>query len=91
MTRIVDQGPGMDRTGIALPQGRTLGGSTAINGMVCNRGQPEDCDEWASLGNPGWAVTDVLGCFRHCHHANICAATMMVAEKGVDMLLAGGR
>ena len=61
--------PGMDRTGIALPQGRTLGGSTAINGMVYNRGQPEDYDEWAALGNPGWSYANVLGCFQRTESA----------------------
>ena len=31
---------------VAVPQGRTLGGSTAINGLVYNRGQAEDFDAW---------------------------------------------
>lgn len=49
---------------IALPQGRTLGGSTSINGMVYNRGQREDYDNWAALGNPGWSFDDVLPYFK---------------------------
>lgn len=49
---------------IALPQGRTLGGSTAINGLVYNRGQAQDFDEWAARGNPGWAYADVLPYFK---------------------------
>lgn len=49
---------------IGLPQGRTLGGSTAINGMVYNRGQREDFDRWAALGNPGWSYDEVLPFFR---------------------------
>lgn len=49
---------------IPLPQGRTLGGSTAINGLVYNRGQPEDYDGWAALGNPGWSFAEVLPYFR---------------------------
>ena len=61
--------PGMERTGVALPQGRTLGGSTAINGMVYNRGHPQDYDEWAALGNPGWSYADVLGHFQRTEAA----------------------
>src|SRR5438128_11933452 len=36
---------------IPVPQGRTLGGSTAINGLVYNRGLPSDYDGWAAAGN----------------------------------------
>jgi choline dehydrogenase len=49
---------------IPLPQGRTLGGSTSINGMVYNRGQSEDFDEWSALGNRGWSYRDVLPYFK---------------------------
>lgn len=56
-----------DRTGgrrVPLPQGRTAGGSTAINGLVYNRGQAEDYDGWAAQGNPGWSFADLLPYFR---------------------------
>ena len=46
---------------IAVPRGRVLGGSSAINGLVFNRGQPTDFDVWAQLGNPGWSYADILG------------------------------
>jgi len=49
---------------ISLPQGRALGGSTLINGLVYNRGQREDYDQWEALGNPGWSYDSVLPCFR---------------------------
>ena len=49
---------------IPIPQGRTLGGSTSINGLVYNRGQAADFDHWASLGNPGWSFADVLPYFK---------------------------
>lgn len=49
---------------IPVPQGRTLGGSTAINGLVYNRGQAEDFDGWAAAGNPGWSYQEVLPYFK---------------------------
>jgi choline dehydrogenase len=42
------------------PRGRVLGGSSAINGLIYVRGQPEDYDHWAALGNAGWGWRDVL-------------------------------
>ena len=49
---------------IPLPQGRTLGGSTSINGLVYNRGQAQDYDNWAAMGNGGWGYADVLPYFQ---------------------------
>lgn len=48
---------------IFTPRGKTLGGTSMINGMVYLRGDPEDYDEWLSLGNSGWAWQDVLPYF----------------------------
>ncbi|MGI4859958.1 MAG: GMC family oxidoreductase [Janthinobacterium lividum] len=49
---------------IKLPQGRTLGGTTSINGMIYNRGQAADYDEWAANGGPGWSYREVLPYFQ---------------------------
>ncbi len=49
---------------IATTQGRTLGGSSSINGMVYNRGQPADLDNWAQRGNRGWGYDDMLPYYR---------------------------
>lgn len=48
---------------VPLPQGRVAGGSTSINGLVYNRGQPEDYDAWAAQGNPGWSFAELLPYF----------------------------
>lgn len=56
-----------DSTGqrrIPVPRGRMLGGSSSINGMVFVRGQAQDFDTWAQLGNRGWSYQDVLPLFR---------------------------
>ena len=46
-----------------LPRGKVLGGSSSINGMVYVRGQAEDFNHWAQLGNRGWSFDDVLPYF----------------------------
>ncbi len=58
--------PGDGTAGRRIPttQGRTLGGSSSINGMVYNRGQKADFDHWAQRGNRGWGYTDVLPYFK---------------------------
>ena len=44
--------------------GKMLGGSSAINGMVYIRGQAQDYDHWAQLGNRGWSWQDVLPVYK---------------------------
>ncbi|MFD1611442.1 GMC family oxidoreductase [Sphingomonas tabacisoli] len=46
------------------PRGKTLGGSSAINGMIYIRGQAADYEAWEALGNPGWGWGEMLRCFR---------------------------
>jgi choline dehydrogenase len=48
---------------IRIVQGRIVGGSSSINGLAHNRGQAEDFDDWASLGNEGWDYASVLPYF----------------------------
>ena len=57
-----DEGTGQRR--IPIPRGKLLGGSSSINGMVFVRGQSQDYDHWAQLGNRGWSYREVLPIFR---------------------------
>lgn len=56
--------PSLDGRTVRWARGKTLGGSSAINGMVYMRGHPLDFDHWASLGNEGWGWDDVLPYFK---------------------------
>ena len=49
---------------LPVPRGRLLGGSSAINGLAFVRGQAQDFDTWAQMGNQGWAYEDVLPFFK---------------------------
>ena len=59
-----EPGEGTAGRPISTTQGRTLGGSSSINGMVYNRGQRADFDSWAQRGNRGWGYDDVLPYFK---------------------------
>ena len=56
--------PGLNGRRLAWPRGRTLGGSSSINGHVYMRGTWQDYDGWRDLGNPGWGWEEVLPFFK---------------------------
>lgn len=56
--------PYADNRKFLAPRGKTLGGSTSINGMLYVRGHPRDYDEWRQLGAAGWSYADVLPYFK---------------------------
>jgi choline dehydrogenase len=53
---------------IDWPRGRTLGGSSSINGMLYVRGAPADFDGWAQMGCHGWSYDEVLPYFKKSEH-----------------------
>ncbi len=59
-----DPDPNMLDRRIYWPRGKTLGGSSSINGLIFIRGQREDYDHWRDQGNPGWGWEDCLPYFR---------------------------
>jgi choline dehydrogenase len=59
-----EPGPYTGGRSIYAPRGKTLGGSSSINGHIYNRGQHQDFDTWAQMGNRGWSYSDVLPYFK---------------------------
>ena len=53
----------MNNRSIRYPRGKTLGGSSSINGLLWIRGQSNDYDNWRQQGNAGWSWNDVLPYF----------------------------
>jgi choline dehydrogenase-like flavoprotein len=49
---------------VAVPQGRTLGGGSSVNAMICVRGGSADYDEWRDMGCTGWSWSEVLPVFK---------------------------
>ncbi len=56
---------GLNGRSLRYPRGKTLGGSSSINGMIYMRGQSRDYDQWAQLtGDDAWRWSNVLPAFK---------------------------
>ncbi|TPX20366.1 hypothetical protein DIZ76_016254 [Coccidioides immitis] len=56
--------PGLAGQRVPWPRGKVLGGSSALNFLVWNRGHKEDYDAWVAMGNQGWGWDDLLPYFK---------------------------
>lgn len=56
--------PSEGRAAETWARGRGLGGSSAVNGMIYCRGQPQDYDGWRAFGVTGWDWSDIEPAFR---------------------------
>ena len=61
--------PGLGGRRVTHPRGRTLGGTSSINGMMFVRGHPRDFDRWQAEGCVGWSWAEVLPYFRRMEAA----------------------
>ncbi len=55
---------GLNGRAVNWPRGKTLGGSSSINGLLYVRGQAQDYENWRQMGNVGWGWDDVLPLFK---------------------------
>lgn len=56
--------PNMNNRSLSIPQGKVLGGSSSINGMLHVRGQKDEFDLWVQQGCTGWSYDDILPYYR---------------------------
>ena len=68
----VSRGPNLGKE--LWMKGKTLGGSSSINGMVYARGFPSDYDDWESVGCPGWGWKDIVPLYVRLEHHELGAA-----------------
>ena len=82
----------MNNRSIRYPRGKTLGGSSSINGLLWIRGQSNDYDNWKQQGNKGWGWDDVLPYFvksennelgKNKYHSD--SGPIMVANKKIKL------
>jgi choline dehydrogenase-like flavoprotein len=50
------------------PRGKVVGGSTALNFLVFNRGAKDEYDAWAEIGNDGWDWANILSSFQSSYN-----------------------
>jgi len=74
--------PGLNGRSLKYPRGKTLGGSSSINGMIYMRGQARDYDQWAQLvGDANWTWDNNLPYFK-LHEDHYKGASAMHGARG---------
>ncbi|APW36028.1 choline dehydrogenase [Rhodoferax koreense] len=83
--------PGLNGRTLRYPRGKTLGGSSSINGMIYTRGQARDYDLWAELtGEDSWSWQNALPYFK-LHEDYYKGADALHGAKGTTPELLGGK
>ncbi|MEH3077180.1 MAG: GMC family oxidoreductase N-terminal domain-containing protein [Quadrisphaera sp.] len=82
-----EEEPWLFRRKIVLPRGKVLGGSSAINGMLYQRGHAADYDGWAAFtGEQGWDYAHLLPYFQRVEAALTPAAGPSRGRAGAHVL-----
>jgi choline dehydrogenase len=78
---------GLNGRSLRYPRGKTLGGSSSINGMIYMRGQARDYDQWAQLvGDANWTWDNNLPYFK-MHEDHYKGANALHGARGTAPLL----
>jgi choline dehydrogenase len=81
---------GLNGRSLRYPRGKTLGGSSSINGMIYMRGQARDYEQWAQLtGDDSWSWRNALPYFK-LHEDHYLGANAMHGAKGAPSELLEG-
>lgn len=75
--------PGLHDRRLDWPRGKTLGGSSSINGLLYVRGQKQDYDGWAQMGNRGWSYEEVLPLFKRSENHEDGASDLHGGDGGL--------
>jgi choline dehydrogenase-like flavoprotein len=62
--------PAINNRTVRLSQGRVVGGSTVLNGLLFDRGAASDYNAWEELGNPGWDWAGLLPYFKKASNSD---------------------
>jgi choline dehydrogenase len=61
--------PGLNGRRLAIPRGKTLGGTSSINAQIYIRGHRRDYDRWSEQGLRGWSYAEVLPYFKRLENS----------------------
>ena len=64
----IEPEPGSNNRSEVWVRGKTLGGSSSVNGMLYMHGDAGDYDDLVAQGNPGWGWSEIARCFREIEH-----------------------
>ena len=81
---------GTNGRSIPTPRGKVLGGSSSINGLIFNRGQRLDFDNWAQKGNVGWGYDDLLPHFKSLENYKSSAKQIFKSSDEKELRGSGG-
>jgi choline dehydrogenase len=74
--------PAGEREAMPYPRGKVLGGSSAVNAAIAQRGTPEDFQRWVERGNDEWGWSEVLPYYRRLEHDTEFADPEVHGEDG---------
>jgi choline dehydrogenase len=82
--------PALGNRRLAIPRGRTLGGTSSINAMIAIRGNKRDYDLWSESGLTGWSYAEVLPYFKRLERSWRGAGPYHGADGPVDISVMEG-